>query len=534
MNEAAAPRSSLRATAIALLVVAAVAASVRFFDLGAESLWLDEAWSYWFARQSWSYLWFEVPLYEIHPPLFYSLLKLATAIGNSEFTLRLVPAIFGTATCVVTFVVCRIALPGRSPLLAAIIAGLFISTLPVHIHYSQEVRGYSQLAFAYSILLAGSLWLARNVHLAGLPLFRSGRSDAAGEDFRHARLAWLAVAFGGALCLWTNNTAAIMLAACGLPLAGTILHAVWRDEAPPRAIYNGLGIAILVFVLWSPWIPYLIHQVGLVPDNFWIQLDRYRFYRTAGDFLTFSYPGYTRRDAIFLYGLLPCSLVLAGFLYLMRRNKPAALLLLSSLALPPVLSLIVSLVSQPIFVSKTLLSIVVPFAVLVGVGVQAAWHFRKPLAVAAIIGLAALTGHGTVTYSMQQERNERWRDVAAFIAESFREGDTILALPNFVELPLQYYLPTEQMTSSIEGLPRPYPLLNDLAENTYRDIDLEPWFRNSRGVWIVARVDPESDRDIGTLRSAERLGTKILEQQMGYLIKVYYFRPHAVPNEDRQ
>ena len=64
----------LRAVAIALLV--AIGIGVRTWNLTGEPRWLDEAYSTYAAGHSLSFLWRVVPLYESHPPLYYTLLQL--------------------------------------------------------------------------------------------------------------------------------------------------------------------------------------------------------------------------------------------------------------------------------------------------------------------------------------------------------------------------------------------------------------------------------------------------------------------------
>ncbi|MEX2343378.1 MAG: hypothetical protein WD647_10705 [Steroidobacteraceae bacterium] len=519
-----------------LLLVVASALAIRLFRLGYDPFWLDEAWSLWLAQRSWIDLWTEVPQFEIHPPLFYSLLKLWTGFGVDEFTLRLLPAIFGTASAGIAYAICRIAVPGKNSLIAAVVAGLFVAAHPLQIHYSQEIREYSMMAFAYAILLAGSVYLAANIGRAGIPWWGIGRSNDLADHGPRVTTAWIAVTVGGALCLWSNNTGAIFVASCGLPLAAIILRAVWRKEIGTWAVYNGLGCAFLVLLLWTPWIPFLIHHVGIMPDDFWIQLESKRILRTLGDFLTFSFPGRRTPGAILKYGILPCSLVVLAIVYLIRRYSPVGILLTTSLVFPLLASLTLSLIVQPIVVSKALLPVALPFAVLIGFGIQSIWDTRRTIAVAAVAALALFAGRGAWQYSTDTKIYEPWRDAAALIADSYQEGDVILALPNFVEFPLRYYLPdSQEVHYPILGVPKPYPEYTLIGFQAYTNIDLEPWFRQSQGIWLVIRNNPNSTRDVATLQRADRLGKRVLETRFGAMITVYYFQrpaPMTIPNPE--
>jgi mannosyltransferase len=57
------------AGALAILVIGL---AVRLWGIGAEPLWLDEAYSVYAADHGFAFLWQIVPRYETHPPFYYS------------------------------------------------------------------------------------------------------------------------------------------------------------------------------------------------------------------------------------------------------------------------------------------------------------------------------------------------------------------------------------------------------------------------------------------------------------------------------
>ncbi len=124
-----------------------IGAALRFYHLGFNSLWLDEAYTYHFARLSLSEYWqiFQGAS-DFHPPLFYDLEKIGLLFGNSENSLRIIPAIFGIAAIPLFYLIgkklfCR-------PV-GIIMAGL-ITFSPLSIAYSQEARMYTMLLFFIS------------------------------------------------------------------------------------------------------------------------------------------------------------------------------------------------------------------------------------------------------------------------------------------------------------------------------------------------------------------------------------------------
>lgn len=120
---------------IALVLAAGVAA--RFATLSADALWADELYSWSVTRMDWNRLLF-VP-YDVHPPFYYALLKLATAFGDSEGQLRALSAVFGLATVALVFAFARRHCGTQAALVGAAVA-LFSNRLIVH---SSTARNYA-------------------------------------------------------------------------------------------------------------------------------------------------------------------------------------------------------------------------------------------------------------------------------------------------------------------------------------------------------------------------------------------------------
>ena len=84
---------------VALLLVVALGAGLRLYRIGAQPLWVDEASSLRFARQTLPQLWNWHSLVDPgNPPLYYSLLHGWLVFGDSETALRLLSALFGVLT----------------------------------------------------------------------------------------------------------------------------------------------------------------------------------------------------------------------------------------------------------------------------------------------------------------------------------------------------------------------------------------------------------------------------------------------------
>jgi mannosyltransferase len=138
--------------AVGLLLLGA---ALRFHRLGNKSVWWDEGWSVWVARQSLADIARQVG-HDVHPPLYFWLLHLwQGGSGDGEFALRFLSALLGILAVAVTYQLGRTVANRHVGLLAA--GFLVISRF--HITWSQEIRMYA-LA---TLLAALGAWAALRV-----------------------------------------------------------------------------------------------------------------------------------------------------------------------------------------------------------------------------------------------------------------------------------------------------------------------------------------------------------------------------------
>lgn len=143
-----------------LSALAVVYILLRFWHLTDSCLWFDEIFGVHAATLGWGeMLWF-VAQDLIHPPLFYILLKIWTAVGGeSVFWLRLFPVIFSILALFAFYQFCK-QLKLTYP--AIVVAFAFFAANGALIKYAQEVRMYSLLMFLGIV----SMWLfTRFLHL---------------------------------------------------------------------------------------------------------------------------------------------------------------------------------------------------------------------------------------------------------------------------------------------------------------------------------------------------------------------------------
>ncbi|HOQ30712.1 MAG TPA: glycosyltransferase family 39 protein, partial [Armatimonadota bacterium] len=233
-------RASLEWALIAGLIV--VAAALRFWRIGVESLWLDEAASWSFAR---------LPVAELltrnadpgNPPLYYLALGQWLALfGDSEIALRSFSAVAGVLSVPVIYLLGR-ELFGRR---AGALAALLLAFSPIHLFYSQEARQYTPAMFLGLV----SAWLFMRAVKTDRWAHWLGAAFFAALAFYIHYSAMLIPAFQGAYALvaarrWRAVGAAALFGLLCLPgvvlyLAPTFLlrdgYQFWQGHVTPGAL----------------------------------------------------------------------------------------------------------------------------------------------------------------------------------------------------------------------------------------------------------------------------------------------------------
>lgn len=222
-----------RMEAILWALLLSLAAALRFYRLGDNPLWLDEANGVLIAWGSPREV-VDALTRDGNPPLYYWLLHGWMKIfGASEAGVRGFSALVGTASVAAVGWASRALFPSRP--IGALAAGVITALATLHVYYSQEARMYSLTP----LLGVGVLVL----------LHRALESDRAWR--------WAPVSALLAAGLFTHNYFLFVLPV--VPLA-----ALWTPGRRSRARAVALatlavGVAVLV---WSPWIPVLRGQMA--------------------------------------------------------------------------------------------------------------------------------------------------------------------------------------------------------------------------------------------------------------------------------
>ena len=202
-----------------------VALALRLWDLGARSLWFDEAGEYWVATAPLAHIAHFVSVGSGDPPLFSFLLHFWMKIASNEAWLRML-SVFASLSGVAGVMVLGRRLGGFA---TAIAAGALAAVNPPDIRYAQEVGQYALMlgTVSWSLVALHGLW---------------------NEGGRKWVLAWALIAFLAATSYYA--AAITVLVPFGCALVETLVR---RDFARARRFALALAIFLVVTVpvLWS-------------------------------------------------------------------------------------------------------------------------------------------------------------------------------------------------------------------------------------------------------------------------------------------
>ncbi len=455
----------------ALGAVFVLAAAVRWWGLDARSLWFDEAYSVFIARQPL----LEIPrllsTYDTHPPLHYVLLHVwMTLFGSTEVAVRLPSVLASLGVVVLTFLLGRRLAGDR----VAVLAALLIALSPFQILSAQEARMYPFLTL-FGLGAAYALWLAIE------------------EDKPRY---WIAYAMCTVLALYTHHFALLLL----LFQASYMLAFRRRDPILRR----WLRWTAVVALAYLPLLPMLIEQVRVArgwplirpPFNVGALTDTLGMFSFGGGL--FGMGTYFRRGllpleyraAVLLPFILLAACGVAGLEERRRQVFAAAYWLL------PVATVALISLRWNIFYERYFSFVLPPFVVLLAVGVfYLADTLRRPPRSAVLGGVMTLLLSFTLPALADVYRTPsayNWRGAAAHVTAEVSANDFILYVPAFARIPFEYYFQGSQARMGLnprEALPGGPPAARqDSLRNLLQPGRLEALARAHPQLWIVATI----------------------------------------------
>ena len=451
-----------RLDVLAILIVV-VGGALRFYRATALSLWLDEGFTIFFARLPWDSVLGLHGAYDVHPPLYYALVKAVSIFTPEVAAARYLSVVAGTATLAVLYLIV-VRLAGRPAALAACIVA---AVSPLAVWYSQEGRQYAVTGLAVSI-----------AYLALLAFYQTPRAR------------W-ALAYGVALAgaVYLDYSALYALA----PQVVLLPFVAYRHRRRAVPIVFASAAAVLAYLPWLPNVVDAVHALGnqrasyLEATPVVVQDTALSIFGLSGQGIYFASttPSPWERWSMLdpLFWALTIAAIGLGTIAL-ARNRFGTALAFALLVGTVVAGVLFSQIS-PGFAPRTVSYAVLGWAILLG---AAAGGMRMSFPRQAI-GVLVVTAMVAVSMASLQAvyRGEKqdWRGWATGVVEAARFGYSVVTFPPIASTFVDAYHPGSLTGPHLEL--RDPPDLKALA--SFVNDKQELWFASS-DIASGASIDP--------------------------------------------
>lgn len=413
-----------------LILISLLAAFLRLYQLGAESLWLDEASTYVLSSKTLSNI-LEATAGDVHPPLYYILVHFFLIAGNSETILRLPSMLMGIMGVPLIYLLASRLFTPKEGLVAAFLLSVSI----MHIYYSQEARMYSMLLF---------------LSLCSVYFFYLAVED-------NKKINWIFFSFFTVLNIYTHYFGFFIFPieiffylVTQISLSkktGNKLMLRLKDVQKSKMF--AVSVLLIIFLI-IPRIQVFAEQAmsrvggevtwGIGPSHLIPIL--------LGNFSNFS----SSPSILFML------LFTIGIFAVIIHNRKQGLLLCMWFIFPIIVSFYLAGIMP--FQPRYLLFILPAFLILVARGITFIPSIvistqrnnkkksknavdnsksKQVILIVAIVIVLFLNSVGSLSSYYSTPQKNDWREVSSFIEANTQSGDVIVALPSYMSQPLTYY-----------------------------------------------------------------------------------------------
>ena len=459
-----------------LLIVLLLSGALFLFRSGGPSFWYDEAFSIQVVSNGLTHMHAVAQGTEVYMLLYYGLLRWWLELGTSELTVRLLSALFAMGAVAATWLLARRLFDARVAALAAVLLAMNAMVIA----YAQEARTYALL-----------LLLTTFATYALVVALESGQ-----------RRWWISYVVTAALVPYAHLAGALVLVAQAIAVLG---H-------PDRPSIRSLSIVALAIGLAVTPLALAVVASGAGGIGWVSSLDA----STVGLMATQLAGGGNTGQTIPAWTLLVVYVVLAvaGTGSLLRQRRPttrwSAVLLVSWLVLPIVVLGVASVV-KPLLVTRYLIEITPPLAILAAVALSRI--ARLSAFVVALVALLVLAAAGDWTYYGNPGK-PGWRPATEYVAQHSSAHDRWISYESWAWRPMALYA---DMLHPQDGFP--LRLWRDL-DSSASDFSAQlgrvaaELAAEERDIWVVAppssraAIDPATSPVFAPLRESYEVANR--------------------------
>lgn len=440
------------------VAIGAFALGVRLFRLRWPGLWSDEGFAVFLARLGLPDL-FTGTANDLHPPLFYLLLKAWLLPGWSVVYARLFPVLCGVLTVAVVYRLGREAFSAGVGKWAAFCAALG----PMAVAYAREVRMYA-LLLLLSTLAFYLAWRWAAVRAPG---------------------AWAGYVAAMLGALYTQNLAVMLL-----PVVNVLVLLLLARQRLWRALLPWLAGQMCVLVGYLPWLPIALYQTSY-HRTLWIGRARLSDLGRLLPHLAFGEPAL--QDATlwrWVAWIWLAGMAISGVWLAFREHRMRLPLFFTGLWFVFLLALLFGLALRfPIYQEKQFLVLVAPLYLLAGVAMDTLPRVPRGVAAAAFLLLIAPSLYNLyfVHRIADHPVEEQWQELAAYLEAELQPGDGLVIQPGAAATTLDLFLRTrpDRIAYPREYDPRVGNFSGEPATPERVEALLRPFATAHQRIWLI-------------------------------------------------
>jgi uncharacterized membrane protein len=418
-----------------------LAAVLRWIDIGTESLWVDEIYSYRQAIKPLANIIANAPS-DVHPPVYYILLHWWVMLfGTSEAGLRGLSVFFAVLSIPLFFALGKRLWSPR----VGVFAAFLLTISHFHIHYAQEARSYSYVVF---------------VTILGMLAFMRLLDEVRSRVVSASSLSWQTILFyigANVLLMYSHFFALFVIVAQNIFIASLVL---FEKQTFARFWKQWFALQVALLVIFTPWLNILYWQIRVVKGGFWI--DKPTVFSLVETMI--EYAGSLSAAALVLpLCILGCleirkRIVAETTVHTLRASRLDYIWLLGLwLLLPILIPFLQSLVGTPIYYVKYTIPALPAFLLLAAKGMDAwetdAWRGKSVLAaVVFVLSVVAWYNIRNDWYSLEKET---WREAASYLHSSPEQTDVVFVHDWYCAHNLTYYLQRSNTSNRLALQPLP-------------------------------------------------------------------------------
>jgi 4-amino-4-deoxy-L-arabinose transferase-like glycosyltransferase len=384
-----------------LLSLTIIGLFLRFYNLGFNSLWLDEASTYTFSVMSIPDIWQATTSGEFNPPLFYWVEHGMLFFGNNETILRFIPALLGVLTIPLIYVVGREFVDRN----VGIIAAAAFAFSPFLIFYSQEARAYSMMLFFAAFALVYYLKALKTNDIINWALF----------------------GVLSALAFWSHFYGFVIIAALVLYALFVQIQNIRKDVRNLKP----LAVAVVLFTVIC--LPLVIVTVQLFAKR---TASAPTFGIQGLGIISETFRQISGSSEVAMYMFLILFVVGIIQAFLLDKNKGIFLVLLTVLTF--VISYFLSYRIPMVPRYLIFLSIVFFIGIAISYKPVYALIHNRGVVYGFIVLMVILSAPFLMTYYSGFAKDD-WRGFSGIMKQTAQPGDFIVVIPSYIDQPFNYY-----------------------------------------------------------------------------------------------